>query len=162
MLALLTTLLLAAWQHSFLTHRIHLERATLRVSPEHAYAESVVRYVSDEVEPGESIFVFVHEAYYYFLTDRYSPWPFAQLYPGMTGDDGGRALAALLEREPPQLVVRGLVRTPGLPLLHDYAPVVVAWMQGRFVRDPEAFIRYPPPVPKPYATLFRPRDARDR
>jgi hypothetical protein len=158
-LVILTTLLLAAWQHSFRTHRIHLDRANLRVTPEHAYAESVVRYVSDEVAPDESIFVFVHEAHYYFLTDRYSPWPFAQLYPGMAGGDGGRALAALLEREPPRLVVRGQGRTPGLPTLHEYAPAVPAWVHRNFVPDITAFVRYPLLVPKAYATVFRPRNA---
>jgi hypothetical protein len=156
-LVLLTTLLLAAWQHSFLTHRIHLERATLRVSPDHAYAGSVVRYVSDEVAPGESIFVFVHEAYYYFLTDRYSPWPFAQLYPGMAGGDGGRALAAMLERQPPRLVIAGQEGFPGLPPLHEYAPAVPAWVHRNFVLDLTPFVRYPLPVPTAYARVFRPR-----
>ncbi len=108
-------------------------------------------------EPAIRIFVFVHEAYYYFLTDRYSPWPFAQLYPGMAGGDEGRALEAMLTREPPRLVVRGQGRTPGLPTLHEYAPAVPAWVHRNFVRDITPFIRYPLPVPKAYAMVFRPR-----
>ena len=161
-LGLLVTLLLAARLHASFDHRLHLERADLRVSEEYAYAESVVRYVADEVEPDESILVMVHEAYYYFLTDRYFDWPFVQLYPGMTGSDDGVALAERLERAPPRLVLRGPARTPGLPRLRAYAPAAVLWVDRSFVLDMTPFERYPTRMPVSFTQVLRPRRAGDR
>jgi hypothetical protein len=114
---------------------LDLARADLRVAPEEAWFEVALERIVAEVEPGEPIFVYGHEAYYYFLTDRYFPWPFAQLYPGQTGEDSGAALARLLAREAPRLVVRGLQETPGLPRIGSYAPELARRLSQGFARD---------------------------
>ena len=147
---------LTAWQHTLLTHRMRLERADLWISPENAYTESIVRYVRKTVPAGEPIFVFVHEAHVYFLADRYSPWPFVQLYPGMTGRGGGEDVVAALERDPPRLVVSSLIGAPGLPPLAEYAPRLAQHLGRSYVRDPRAFREYPPAGGVAYETVLKP------
>ncbi len=153
--------ILTAVLHSGLTYRMTLERADLRVAPVYAWVESIVRFIDDEVGRDEQIFVYGHEAYYYFLSGRYHPWPFVQLYPGQAGGDGGRALAALLDREPPKVVIRGMLKFPGMPYLPKYAPVLAAYLRARFVPDDRVFRRYPLPVgrvpPKGVVRVLRPR-----
>jgi hypothetical protein len=151
---LLATLVLAAWDHAFLTHRMELGRATLRVAPDHGYVESVVRYVKDEVPPGEPILVAFHEAHFYFLANRHTRWPFVQIYPGMEGPGAGTAMVAELERDPPRLVVLGHP-LPGLPPLGEYAPALLHWIRLHYEPDPEAFRRYPPPSGSSYARVLR-------
>jgi hypothetical protein len=153
---LVATLVLAAWDDSFLTHRIELERARLRVAPEQGYVESVVRYVQEEVPPGEPILVIFHEAYFYFLSDRHTRWPFVQLYPGMEGPRGGEVMVTELERNPPRLVVAG-VRLAGMPPLGAYAPALQRWLRLHYEPDPEAFRRHPPPDGKASARVLRRR-----
>jgi hypothetical protein len=146
-----TGVLSAVFQQQFRA-RIELPRAGLDVHPPTAWVEPVVRYLEQELAPGEPLFVYGHEAYYYFLADRYSRWPFAQLYPGQEGGDGGQALAELLERDPPRLIVRGMLNWPALPLLPRYAPRLHAFISEHYQLDPAVWSGGPPPggeIPSP-------------
>jgi hypothetical protein len=140
------------------THRLELERGRLLVTPSAAWVESVVRSASEEVAPGAPLFVYGHEAWVYFLADRYPPWPFAQLYPGQVGGAGGRALAERLEREPPALIVRG---DAGIPSLPSYTQEIARFVRERYQPDPRVFERHPPraglPPPPSLALVLRPR-----
>lgn len=160
----LIALLAFAHQES-MTAKIKLGRAMLRVHSEDAFIESVVRYIDDETPVGASLFIYGHEAYYYFLTSRYSPWPFSQLYPGQDGGDGGASLVALLERDRPDFVVQGFIRFPGVPGLPEQAPVLDAFLRAEYEADPAVFERYPPwggalPVPHRMILLRRRDDRR--
>jgi hypothetical protein len=139
-----TGVLSTVFQQQFRT-RVELPRARLAVHPPTAWLESVVRYLDQELAPGEPLFVYGHEAYYYFLADRYSAWPFAQLYPGQEGADGGEALARLLERDPPRLIVRGILNWPALPVLPRYAPRLHAFINEHYQLDPRVWTQSPPP-----------------
>ncbi|NQZ96456.1 MAG: glycosyltransferase family 39 protein [Myxococcales bacterium] len=140
---------LSARQFSFLTHELKFDTATLRVSPKSAWVDSVVKYVSAEVPEGEPILVYGHEAFYYFLTQRFYPWPFAQLYPGQAGGDGGVALGSLMLETPPKLVLRGMIKFPGIPFLPDYAPYLDRVLKARYARERSVFERFPPAAGKP-------------
>jgi len=162
-LLLVTTGWLGHLHRGLYTHRLELERGRLWVSPWAAWAESVVRFAREEVGQGAPLFVYGHEAWVYFLADRYPPWPFAQLYPGQAGDDGGRALVARLEREPPALIVRG---DAGIPSLPGYTPQLARWVRERYEPDPRVFERHPPRAgglpPPSLALVLRPRAAGPR
>ncbi|MEN8182556.1 MAG: hypothetical protein ABFS46_08485, partial [Myxococcota bacterium] len=147
--------------HSYFTYPLELERASLRIDPTHDYVESVVRFIDDEVGEGESLFVFGHEAQYYFLTDRYYPWRFVQLYPGQTGAGGGSELVEVLEGSPPRVIIRGTRGIPGVPALKSDAPLLDRWVKAHYLGDPRAFQRYLPPSGWPHHVLIRllaPRD----
>jgi hypothetical protein len=142
-------------------YEVDLERARLRLSPAETFVEPVVRYIQDEVAEGEALFVYGHEAYYYFLTGRFTPWRFSQLYPGQAGGDDGGELTELLEREPPKRVVSGMLSWPGMPPLPGYTPLLVQHLQDRFEVAPDVFGRHPPQggrVPPGWTvTVLRPR-----
>ena len=125
-------------------YEVELERAHLRLSPFETFLEPVVRFIREEVGPDEPIFVYGHEAYYYFLSDRFGAWSFSQLYPGQAGGDDGRALVELLEAEPPKLVVSGLLSWPGMPALPSYTPMVVGHLNARYRLDDRVFRRHWP------------------
>ena len=146
---------LAAVFQSQFRYRIVLPRGELVVHPPTAWLEPIVKYLDEELAPGESFFVYGHEAYYYFLADRYSAWPFAQLYPGQEGGDGGQALVELLERNPPRLIVRGMLNWPALPALPRYAPRLHAFVSENYEPDPGLAKRYAPPggVPPPAGVI---------
>jgi hypothetical protein len=127
-------------------HRLQLERADTWVTPDDSWVESIVRLVEAETRPGDPIFVYGHQADLYFLTDRRSSWPFAQLYPGQTGEDSGRRLAQLLRREQPKLVLRGLLSWPGLPPLAKEVPLLHQLLNQHWERVPDVFVRYPLPI----------------
>jgi hypothetical protein len=135
----------AVFQSQF-RHPLRLARADLLVHAPTAWVEPIVRYLAEEIPPGEPFFVYGHEAYYYFLADRYSDWPFAQLYPGQEGGDGGRELVALLERDPPRLIVRGMLSWPALPPLPRHAPRLDAWVSAHYEPDPGLARRHPLPA----------------
>jgi hypothetical protein len=156
---LLSGALSVAFQQQFRC-RVELPRAELAVRPQTAWVEPIVRYLEQELAPGEPFLVYGHEAYYYFLADRYSAWPFAQLYPGQEGSDGGRALVELLEREPPRLIVRGMLNWPALPLLPRYAPRLQAFVSEHYELDPGIWAQAAPgsgepPPPGVIAVLRR-------
>jgi len=143
-------------------HPIDLPRARLRVPPEYAWLETVVPYVMRTLDPHEPFFVYGHEAYLYFLTGRFFPWPFTQLYPGQTGGDDGAALAALLAAEQPAVIVRGWTDPlAGLPPVASYAPRLEQQVQAQFAPDRDFFQRHPPsngvaPSPRKLS-IWRPR-----
>ena len=151
---------LALARSAQLSETIELERARFRAYPHDAYIRSAVRYIEEELAPGERLFVYGSDASYYFLTGRHYDWPFPQLYPGHVGGDGGRALVELLRREPPAMVIQAGQRVPGLPPLASYAPELDAYVREGFRADPAVFRRYPPPpghVPlRGYFVLLRP------
>ena len=147
----LSGVLAAVFQQQFRA-RIELPRARLDVHPPTAWVEPIVRYLDRELAPGEAFFVYGHEAYYYFLADRYFAWPFAQLYPGQEGADGGQAVVELLERDPPRLIVRGMLNWPALPVLPRYAPRLHAFVSERYELDPPVWAGVAPPggeIPSP-------------
>lgn len=158
-LVLLATGTLAALNHAQHTRHVVLDRAELWVT-EDSWLESVVRYVREEVSARERFFVYGADAQYYFLTGRFYPWPFSQLYPGQAGEDDGRALAYLLRRAPPVLALRGVVSWPGLPAISRYASQLDRHMKDNFRRDLRVFERHPIPghEPPPFwvLTLLRP------
>jgi hypothetical protein len=140
----------AVFQSQF-RYRIELPRGELVVHAPTAWLEPIVRYLDEELAPGEPLFVYGHEAYYYFLADRYSAWPFSQLYPGQEGGDGGQALVELLERNPPRLIVRGMLNWPALPVLPRYAPRLHSFVSENYEPDPGLAKRHAPPggIPPP-------------
>jgi hypothetical protein len=136
-------LVLSASYLSKLTHRARLERAELWVDPADAWIEPLVEYVTQSVPPGQPIFVYGHEAQLYFLTARFYPWPYSQLYPGQEGGDLGFALAELLDRFPPRLVLRGILGWPGTPNLQEYAPHLGNYLLWKFENDVDFFVEHP-------------------
>jgi hypothetical protein len=146
------------------TYHMKLLRADLYVEPDHSWVESIVRYVDEELGPGEQLFVYGHEAYYYFLTGRYHPWPFVQVYPGQVGGDQGDPLARMLAGRPPELIVRGLMEWPGVPAISSYAKALSAFVAGNYETEPSFFARHPPPagaVPPDWAvSVLRRREPR--
>lgn len=142
---LLTTAALATRFHADLTTRLELDRAAVWVNPRDAWIESLLRYIDAEVEPGAPLFVYGHEAHFYFLAGRYFPWPFLQLYPGMAGGDGGRRLGEVLAHVRPRIVVKGVTSWPGTPSLPDYAPALKSAIHTFYALDDRLFDRFPPP-----------------
>ncbi len=105
----------------------------LRVDPLDDRMWLIIRYVQSHTAPGEPIFVYGQEAYYYFVCDRYSPWRFAQVYPGMTGRGEGGEVAAALERRRVRYVIRGNVGPAlGLPAVRSYAPVLDDYIASHY------------------------------
>jgi hypothetical protein len=158
---------LALTHRSALTHHIELPRADVWVDPADAWMQPVIEVISEELAEGERLFVYGHESHFYFLTGRFYPWPFSQLYPGQAGGDGGQALARLLVEKPPKLVIEGVRGWPGLPAIRSYAPAVGAQISARFRRDATFFERHPVPgdglLPPDWAVrILRPRTAASR
>jgi len=135
---------LAGYDREWHAHRLKLERADVLVSAKDAWIGSVVRYVEAETAPADPIFVYGQLAEFYFLTGRYFPWPFAQLYPGQTGDDQGQALLERIGREPPRLVLRVPLDWPGLPPLAASLPRLDRWVSFDCERVDDVFERFPP------------------
>lgn len=137
------------------TTRVEMERAQLWVQPRHAWIESVVSYVEAEVPEDRPLFVYGHEAYFYFLTGRYFPWRFVQLYPGMAGADQGRALARLLQQLRPRVVLQGVLEWPGMAPIEGYTPALRATIHRLYAIDRGVFRRFPPRGAPPEGREFR-------
>jgi hypothetical protein len=131
-------------RHSGMTTRIELPKANLYVFPEDAYHASIVRFVTDEVPEDAPFFIYGHEAFYYFLSGRYSSWQFSQLYPGQAGGDNGQALTDYLKRDPPPMVIQGFLNFPGVPRLPSYTKVLFDYLRATYEEDDRVFRRYPP------------------
>lgn len=163
-LLLLVTAGLALRQRSFLTERIVLEKAEVDGEPDSAWVVPVVEFVMDQIDETEPLFVYGQEAQFYFLTGRYYPWPSFQLYPGQIGAGGGAELIAMLERTPPALVIRGVLRWPGVPELPEYAPALDRYIADRFEPDATFFTDHPSSSsgiapPDWVVSILRPRSA---
>jgi hypothetical protein len=142
-------------QQKQLTHRMSLPRASLWITPDKAWIDSAARWVMDETPTGEPFFVYGHEAYYYFFADRYSPWPFSQLYPGQAGGDDGLALRDRLAADPPAVVLRGATRFPRVTPIPDYLPILDRFIAQRYVADDGVFERHPTPGTLPRKRQFQ-------
>ncbi len=142
-LLLAICLVLESKYHAHLGHRVRLERAEVWADPADAWIEPLVTYVTQHVRPGDRIFVYGHEAHLYFLTGRFYPWPYSQLYPGQEGGDGGIALTELLRRVPPKLVLRGVLAWPGIASLTEYAPHLNGYILSHFDADENFFVDHP-------------------
>jgi hypothetical protein len=160
-LLLAICLVLNARYQAQLTHRVRLPRAEVWVDPAEAWIEPLVETVSQSVPRGERIFVYGHEAHLYFLTGRFYPWPYSQLYPGQEGGDGGLMLSILLKRVPPRLVLRGILNWPGTPPLPEYAPDLFNYIWANFEIDRNFFVEHPVPAgeapPAWVISVMRPR-----
>lgn len=141
---LVTCMSLTLLNHSYLTHRVELERASVWVAPQ-SWVESIVKHVNAELEESDALFVYGQEAEFYFLTGHLFPWRFSQLYPGQTGGDEGKSLLEVLQREDPPLVIRGMMGWPGLPSLPDYVQRLDQYLSQAFRVEPDVFERYPLP-----------------
>jgi hypothetical protein len=144
-LLLALCLVLTATHRAHLSHRVRLARAEVWVEPPEAWIEPLVEYVSEHARDGDHIFVYGHEAQLYFLTGRFSPWRYSQLYLGQEGGDGGIHLVELLRRVPPRLVLRGVLIWPGTPSLPDYAPRLHEYLHSEFEIDENFFVDHPVP-----------------
>lgn len=119
-LLLMTTTALAVRYDARLTHRLSMDRADLWVRTEDAWLKPLIEYIQREVPEGEPLFIYGHEAQWYYLSDRYTPRAFSQLYPGMTGDDTGEKIASLIRKTRPRVIVRGILKWKGVPPVVDY------------------------------------------
>jgi hypothetical protein len=145
-LLLVATGSLAIAHHAQKTYRMQIARADLYIDPTRSWVETVVRYLDATLDHGEGFFVYGHEAYYYFLTGYYHAWPFAQLYPGQVGGDGGMPLVRVLQRRPPKIIVRGLMEWSGMPRIPRYAEALNFYVMVKYRADGEFFERHPPPA----------------
>ena len=117
----------ALWRQS--SYVLELPRCgRVKTTALHLGIDVVVSHVRRHTSPRTPLFVLGPEAYLYFLTDRYSPWPFAQLYPGQAGADDGAQLARLIERKRIPYIIRGKLSPSGLPHLASYAPALVTYV----------------------------------
>jgi len=142
-LLLITTTFLAVRHDAMLSHRLSLERANLWVKPRNAWLERLIVYIQKQVPEGDPLFVYGHEAHWYFLSDRYTPRAFSQLYPGMTGDETGEELAALIRETRPRVIVQGVLRWPGSPEVPLYTRELKRTLDRLYESAPRA-IRHPP------------------
>jgi len=144
-LLLLVTGSLAAAYNAGLTHRMKTQRADLYITPANSWIETVVEFVEESLDSEYDLFVYGHEAYYYFLTGHYSAWPFAQLYPGQVGGEGGMPVVRRLQWKPPRLIIRGLMEWPGMATISSYAGAVDFWVMANYEADQDFFETHPPP-----------------
>jgi hypothetical protein len=77
------------------------EAIGLWVKPRDAWLERLIAYIQENVPKDEPLFVYGHEAHWYYLPDRYTPRAISQIYPGMTGADTGENLATLIRETRP-------------------------------------------------------------
>ncbi len=134
--------MLALTHRSGLTYRVEIERASVWVDPANGWVGALVDEITRAVAPDEPLFIYGHEADLYFLSGRFFAWPFAQLYPGQAGEDGGRAIARLLEARPPEYIVQGILAWPGLPPLSESVPELEAYIRNHYVHDTRFFERH--------------------
>lgn len=120
--ALLATSFLALRYDSLLTQRLSIERADLWIKPQEAWLGPLITNIQASVPEGDPLFVYGHEAQWYFLSDRFTTWPFAQVYPGMTGDDTGEALAMMIRESRPPVIVQGILAWKGMTPILSYTP----------------------------------------
>jgi len=140
---LLTTAFLAVRYDAKLTHRLSMDRAELWVKPTDAWLERLVGYIQAQVPKDEPLFVYGHEAHWYYLSDRYTPRAFSQIYPGMTGDETGAKLATLIRETRPRVIVQGVLRWPGTPPVPNYTQELQRTLNQLYRIDRRA-VRYPP------------------
>lgn len=112
---------------------IELPRAgRMRVDPWQRQLPVVVDFIRTHTKPGDGLFVLGHEAFYYFVCERYSPWPFAQPFPGQTGPLAGRAVVEAIKTKPMPYVIQGDICLPGLPPILSYAPSLTRYVETHY------------------------------
>lgn len=135
---LLTTTVLAIRHDATLSHRLSMERADLWVRPQDAWLERLIYFIESQVPKGDPLFVYGHEAHWYYLSDRYSPRAFLQIYPGMTGDDTGEKIAKMIRDTRPPIIVQGVLRWPGMPPIPAYTRKFKDTLDRLYELDPYA------------------------
>jgi len=160
-LILLATASLTIVRHAHESYRMQLAKADIYIHPSNRWVEAVVKCVEEGLDPHHRLFVYGHEAYYYFLTGRYYPWRFAQIYPGQVGGRGGRPLAQVLRRQRPKLIIRGLMKWPGMPQVATYANALGSFVSTNYQPDTKCFEGHPLPSgvkpPEWAIAILRPR-----
>jgi hypothetical protein len=131
------------------TYRFHVARADLLIDPSKAWVETVLDHLESTLDPGENFFVYGQEAHFYFYTGRHFPWPFPWIYPGQVGDAYGRPLARVLQKDPPRVVIRGVMSWPGVPGIPDYTPAVHRFVMSHYKADLDFFAEHPPKAGEP-------------
>ncbi len=144
-LLLLTTTALTLRNDATLSHRLSIERADLWVRPRDAWLERLIPFIRAQVPEDETLFVYGHEAHWYYLSDRYTPRAFSQIYPGMTGDETGEQLAQLIRATRPRIILQGVLRWPGMPPVPAYTPAFKRTLKRLYKLDPEAIADPPDP-----------------
>ena len=142
---LVTTTTLAIRHDQTLSQRLSMTRADLWVSPRNAWLEDLVHFIESEVPEDSPLFIYGHEAHWYFLSNRYTTRSFSQLYPGMTGDDSGQKLAAMIDAERPPIIVQGVLRWPGIPQVPSYTREFKHTLNRLYEPDPQAIDDPPDP-----------------
>jgi hypothetical protein len=159
-LLLFVTASLANVRHARETHRLQLTRADLYIDPSNAWVESLVNCIEETLDPRDRLFVYGHEAYYYFLTARFYPWRFVQIYPGQVGGSHGKPLVRVLRRRPPKLIVRGVRGWHGIPKISSYAYALESFVFAYYDSDKKCFEDHPMPGVEPpgwVIDVLRPR-----
>jgi len=158
---LLLSGVLALLQRSHFDHRLELERASVDVHRDDAWVGPLMEVVSREIPPGDPLFVHGIEAHFYFLSGRFFPWPFSQVYPGMEGEGAGAELARKLVRIRPAIVIRGLTHWPGLISPDSVAPKLAAAIRLLYEPEEDFFARHGRGLPPPQLRIvevLRPRE----
>lgn len=134
---------------ALMTHPMKTARADLMIEPDKAWIEAVVLFLEKQPPSARPFFVYGQSAYYYFLADRYFPWPFVQVYPGMVGGEHGAGLARALVATPPSLVVQGMLGWPGMPSIPSYAGDVQSRVSTAYRAERGFFVAHPPAAGAP-------------
>jgi hypothetical protein len=127
------SLSLTAAHHHSMTYEAGNARGRMWIDPAYAWIDDVIHFLDANLREDDPLFVYGHEAYYYFFTGRYASWPFVQLYPGMTGDPRGRDLVESLRNDDPPFLVRGILAGwPGLEDVGAYAPELKSFVDASY------------------------------
>ena len=162
LLFLVVTSALATLRHRQQSYRMQVARADLYIDPANSWVESVLAYVEETLDSQDLLFVYGPDANYYFLTGHYyHPWRFTQIYPGQVGGVRGTPLVATLREHPPKLVIRGLLKWPGIPDVASYAQDLALFVTANYEPYDELFEDHPPVMgtePRAWAfDMLRPR-----
>jgi hypothetical protein len=143
------SLLVGVAQQAQKTYHFKVARADLRIDPSKAWVETVIDYLESTLDLNEKFFVYGQEAHFYFYTGRHFPWPFPWIYPGQVGDERGLPLARVLQKNPPRVIIRGVMTWPGVPGIPEYTPAVHRFTMFNYRADLDFFEEHPPKAGEP-------------